>query len=544
MTENNWGSEWERVADVVVVGTGVAGYGAALAAARCGASVVVLDKSAFVGGTTAKSGGVMWVCNNSVMKRDGLTDDRAAALRYLARTAYPTLYNPRHDTLGLPDNKYQLLEAFYDNGAHLLDLAVSEEVLELEGVPYPDYYAQLAEDEAPIGRCIQAKYPPHHRPGLDPTGGQFLVDQLRAGAEKFGAVTLLEHHVAHLVHNDDDDVVGVEVRVGRRTALIGARKGVIFCSGGFLHNKDLAREYLRGPVLGGAAAEGATGDFVKIGIQAGAELGNMSHAWWDQVVVELAARVPQTISDVYSPYGDSMIMVNRFGHRVVNEKSPYNERGQAHFAWDTVRGEYPNLLLFMVFDDGVLLNEEISRFRFPIPPVGEKFDFVISGNTWEELTQNIAQRLSTLEHFTSGTKLETTFTSQLTATIANWNSMAQVGIDTQFQRGQSPIENTWAGAPRSSMPNPTMHPFTQSGPYHCIILGPGALDTKGGPITDTAGRVLDTDHQPIPGLYGAGNCVASPAGQAYWGPGGTIGVAFTFGGLAGAHAAAQQSRQP
>ena len=338
--------------------------------------------------------------------------------------------------------------------------------------------------------------------------------------------------------------MGVEVRVGRRTALIGARKGVIFCSGGFLHNKDLAREYLRGPVLGGAAAEGATGDFVKIGIQAGAELGNMSHAWWDQVVVELAARVPQTISDVYSPYGDSMIMVNRFGHRVVNEKSPYNERGQAHFAWDTVRGEYPNLLLFMVFDDGVLLNEEISRFRFPIPPVGEKFDFVISGNTLEELTQNIAQRLSTLEHFTSGTKLETTFTSQLTATIANWNSMAQVGIDTQFQRGQSPIENTWAGAPRSSMPNPTMHPFTQSGPYHCIILGPGALDTKGGPITDTAGRVLDTDHQPIPGLYGAGNCVASPAGQAYWGPGGTIGVAFTFGGLAGAHAAAQQSRQP
>ena len=301
MTENNWGSEWERVADVVVVGTGVAGYGAALAAARSGASVLVLDKSAFVGGTTAKSGGVMWVCNNSVMKRDGLTDDRAAALRYLARTAYPTLYNPRHDTLGLPDNKYHLLEAFYDNGAHLLDLAVSEEVLELEGVPYPDYYAQLAEDEAPIGRCIQAKYPPHHRPGLDPTGGQFLVDQLRAGAEKFGAITLLEHHVAHLVHNDDDDVVGVEVRVGRRTALIGARKGVIFCSGGFLHNKDLAREYLRGPVLGGAAAEGATGDFVKIGIQAGAELGNMSHAWWDQVVVELAARVPQTISDVYSP---------------------------------------------------------------------------------------------------------------------------------------------------------------------------------------------------------------------------------------------------
>ena len=115
----------------------------------------------------------------------------------------------------------------------------------------------------------------------------------------------------------------------------------MFASGGFLHNRRLTLEYLRGPVLGGAAAEGSTGDFVDIGIEVGAQLGNMSHAWWDQVVAELAVRVPETIKDVYEPFGDSMVIVDRQGRRVVNEKVPYNERSQVHFDWDPVRREYP-----------------------------------------------------------------------------------------------------------------------------------------------------------------------------------------------------------
>jgi len=152
-----WGSEWEEVADVVVVGSGAAGFGAAFSAARAGASVIVLEKAGFTGGTTGRSGGVMWVCNNPVMKARGLDDDRAAALRYLARTAYPTQYNPRHDTLGLPDNRYKVIEAFYDRGSEVLEEAVAAGMMELEEVPYPDYYAHLPEDETPFGRCIQAK---------------------------------------------------------------------------------------------------------------------------------------------------------------------------------------------------------------------------------------------------------------------------------------------------------------------------------------------------------------------------------------------------
>ena len=153
---DTWGSEWEEVVDVVVVGSGAAGFGAAFSAAQRGASVLVLEKAPFIGGTTAKSGGVMWVCDNPVMKQQGIADDRNAAMRYLCRTAYPAQYNPRHDTLGLTPNRYKVIEAFYDQGSVVLEEAVAAGMMELESVPYPDYYAHLPEDETPFGRCIQA----------------------------------------------------------------------------------------------------------------------------------------------------------------------------------------------------------------------------------------------------------------------------------------------------------------------------------------------------------------------------------------------------
>jgi predicted oxidoreductase len=89
-----------------------------------------------------------------------------------------------------------------------------------------------------------------------------------------------------------------------------------------------------------------------------------------------------------------------------------------------------------------------------------------------------------------------------------------------------------------------MHPFSQAGPYHCVILGAGAIDTKGGPLTDCDGRVLAGNGRPVPGLFGAGNCVASASGQAYWGPGCSLGLAITFGYLAGRQAAAEPDHVP
>ncbi len=272
-------------------------------------------------------------------------------------------------------------------------------------------------------------------------------------------------------------------------------------------------------MLGGAAAEGSRGDFVDIGIEAGAQLGNMSHAWWDQVVVELAVRVPETVKDVYEPFGDSMVIVDRRGQRVVNEKIPYNERAQVHFAWDPVRREYPNLLLFMIWDEAVAANPDPTRFRFPVPPPGERYDFVITAPTFEALADELAQRLEKLAPWTGGFQLDASFAAGLATTVERFDAMADDGRDLDFRRGETPIEEVWAGTPRPGAATAALHRFAPQGPYHCVILGAGALDTKGGPVIDDvgagAGTIGRTDRRAVrrrqlhrfsgrPGLLGRG----------------------------------------
>ncbi len=274
-----------------------------------------------------------------------------------------------------------------------------------------------------------------------------------------------------------------------------------------------------------------------MGAEIGVQLGNMSNAWWDQVAVEITARNRVTSGDVYYAFGDSMLMVNRFGQRVVNEKAPYNERGQTHFRWDPYRGEYPNLLLFMIFDDAVVQDPQRTIFRWPVPTDSRPRSYIATGSTLAELADELGRRLARLSSHTGGVSLDADFLSRLEDSIDRFNAMAAVGVDEDFHRGETPIEQTWAGPPRAGVPSGSMYPLSASGPYHCVILGPGALDTKGGPVTDEHARVLGSDTLPIPGLYGAGNCVASPAGQGYWGPGGTIGPAVTFGYIAARHAA-------
>ena len=528
-----WGSEWTRVVDVVVVGSGVAGLTAAVTAARKGASVLVLERGALPGGTTAKSGGVLWIPNNKFMRARGLVDKREDAMRYMAKSAYPTLYNAAHETLGLPRDKYRLIEAFYDTGHIAVDELTGAGILALEEIFYPDYYADMPEDTAPEGRALKPVTWAGFRRGIDKLEGQILVDQLMAGCEKLGVNVQTNSRVLNPLKDESGEVVGLEVRVGHRTELIGARQGIVFATGGFLHNERMALEYLRGPVMGGAASEGSTGDFVSIGTSLGASLGNMTHAWWSQLVVELAIRNRATLRDVYSPYGDSMMMVNRYGRRAMNEKATYNERGQVHYHWDAGRREYPNYLMFWLFDDALIHNPQASRFRFPIPAPGEKLEYVVSASTWQGLGVAIRERLQKIAPHTGGVTLAPEFDANLEATLARFNAMAAEGKDLDFTRGETPIEKAWAQAPREGAITGAMHPFARSGPYHCIVLGPAALDTKGGPVTDERAQVLHASGAPIAGLFAAGNCVASPAGQAYWGAGGTIGVALTYGFIAG-----------
>jgi 3-oxosteroid 1-dehydrogenase len=527
---------FERSADVIVVGSGAAGCAAMATAAREGAEVLLVERADGLGGTTALSGAGAWIPNNTLMRAEGVEDPKEPALRYMAWQAYPQLYNPEHPTLGMPADVYALMETFYDNGPaaidYLMEMGAADFYADME---LPDYYAEHPDNRAPYGRKIS----PQARKVSHAAAGPSLIDQMTKAAGKLGASVVTNHRVMSLLRNADGEVVGVEARTGRRTVLLRARRAVVFATGGFLHDPDMAREFLIGPVFGGCAVPTSTGDFVRIGIEAGAQLGNMGHAWWYQICLEHAAGHGHTAGGLFMPFGDSMIQVNRHGRRVMNEKAPYNERGPVHFAWDG--REYSNLLLFSIYDDGVAQNPDPIGHRWPIPMPGEEVRYILKGDTLEELAAKLDERLAELKEHTGGVTLGPEFVANLRATIERYNGFARTGEDLDFDRGSSAIAAYWSGEPRPGARN-TMHEFLDHGPYYSMILVAGALDTKGGPKTNTKSQVLNTHGEPIPGLYGAGNCVASPAGQAYWGPGGTIGPAIAFGWIAGLNAAKEPEK--
>jgi succinate dehydrogenase/fumarate reductase flavoprotein subunit len=519
---------FDYTADVLVVGTGAAGQAAAVAAALAGASVIMFEWAETIGGTSAAGGATAWIPNNpSMHELHGIDDPRDQALQYLCRLAFPQQYHPTAPNLGLDRSAYQLIETFYDRGAEFMTAMRDAGALELiSELHYPDYHADLPEDVAPRGR--------HVRP---PSGTPSIIEQLDSFGAGIGIRTLTGHRVVDALRNGDGAVVGLELRIGRRGGFARARKGVVFGTGGFMHDPQLAREHLPGRVFGGCSVPTTAGDFVRIGQHVGASFAHMNKAWWKQVLVEEAVQRPDA-GGSFLPFGDSMIQVNRHGRRVVNEKAPYNDRSQVHHHWDPTGREYPNLLLFMIWDEAVAQNDLKWPFRPPVPMPGERPPYLISGADWHELAAAIDERLSKLEHHTGGVRLAPDFVEHLVATVERFNQLAVEGVDRDFGRGESPIQIDWNGPGRPGSKNPTMAPLRETGPYHCVILGAGVLDTSGGPRINTSAEVLDAHGSPIPGLYGAGNCVAAVAGQAYWGPGATIGAALVYGYIAGSAVAA------
>jgi succinate dehydrogenase/fumarate reductase flavoprotein subunit len=526
---------WDKTADVVVVGSGMAAFAAAVTAQGKGSSVIMLEKASIYGGTTAKAGN-WWIPNNSYMQKAGLTDPKPDAMKYMARLSYPTLYDASAPKLGLPDLEYSLLDTYYDTGSVAVDAlgvlgapsSPNGWVIGTPGGFNPDYHSDFPEDKAPYGRDLSA---------TDGGSGAGMIKQFKKVADAKGIPVLTEHRVTRILRNSSGQVVGVEATHGGATVTVRANKAVVFGSGGFTHNPEMRRNYLRGPIFGGCAVPTNTGDFVTMGIDVGAALGNMNNAFWAENAFEQAMQNTSVPNDIWMPYGDSMVHVNRYGRRVVNEKMIYNERTQAHFAWDGDKGEYPNLVLMMVYDDAVAKDARAWPFRDPIPMPGVDSPLVISGATWGELSSNIDARLAKYSATTGGYKLDSSFAANLVSTINRFNSFAAAGTDQDFARGQTPIAIAWNGPARAgNTKNPTMYPFSSSGPYHAILVGGGTLDTKGGPKINTKSQVIDAAGKPIPGLYGAGNCIASPAGQAYWSAGGTLGPALTYGYIAGLNA--------
>jgi succinate dehydrogenase/fumarate reductase flavoprotein subunit len=471
----------------------------------------------------------------------------------MVRLSYPNRYVATHPTLGITQAEYDLIAAYYDNGRRVMETLMASTALKpmewttWDGQAYPDYFAQLPENKVQRGRSLVVDVNGHPERMIWPGGGgtgESLLWQLQSNFAQSKIQVLLEHHVLDVIRNDAGAICGLTVDRGDdQPVSFRAKRAVVFCSGGFTHNVELCRAHLKGAIWGGCAAPGSTGDFIPIAESAGAVLGNMANAWWGQIAVEPALKVRSVAADVWSTPGDSMIQVNRYGRRFVNEKIQYNERTQVHFTWDPVHAEYPNLLSFMIWDSRTA--QHYAGYD-PIPAAETKSAHVIEGATLAELTTAVSQRLASIADKTGGVTLDAGFQKNLEAAIKRFNGFAKKGKDEDFARGEAPIEHAFqfmnAKQPANPFPAITMHPIADHGPYYCVILGAGTLDTKGGPVVNAKGQVLDAKREAIPGLYAAGNCVSHPAGQAYWAGGGTIGPAMTFGYLAGSAAATEEEK--
>jgi 3-oxosteroid 1-dehydrogenase len=526
--------------DVVVVGAGAAGLSAALGAGATGCDVVVLEGAPAVGGTTLKSSGGVFIPNNPFLRERGVQDEREDAVRFMARVGFPEVYDAEAERFGLEQLDYDLITTYYDEASGVVETLMAEHVLTLAPMlsisrdprGFPSYHSELPEEKVPYGRTLN----PQDWAGVEGYGVE-LIGQLAAGVQRRG-VRLFSNHLVVGILESGGEVTGVEVDTPEGRGQVLARQGVVFATGGFTHNVELVEEHLPGYVPGGGAAASAQGAFVALAQQLGAELAHMDSAWWAQLPVELALESREQPQLLFVPAGDSMILVDAGGRRVVNEKDVYHDRGRIHFARDA-DGGLPNKLLFMVYDQAVADGPPYQT-RWPIPPAGEKGHYVIEGATLAELEQGIAEHLERIGEQTGGFALKPGFATQLERTIAKFNGYAENGIDPEFHRGARPIERDWGGPGRVGFsPNITMYPLSAEGPYYCMILAAATLDTNGGPRIDPQGRVLREDGSAIAGLYGAGNCIASPSGSGYWSGGGTLGPAVVFGYLAGRAAGAR-----
>ena len=538
----------ERETDVVIVGSGAAAWAAACGATSVGGTALILERLSFYGGTSRHSGGVLMIFNNAVMQERGDEDPREDAIRYMAETGFPKSYDPALPALGLPEIAHRRIASYYDHGASVIDEMERLGIFRLRwpwldwtGAPFPDYVV-TPEDRAPRGRGLKV---------VSEAGAEGMGRHLIAGMREFaldhGTQFLPRHRVVDVERTVDGAVSGVIAERGDGAlARFAARAGVVFASGGFGHNPTLRSSYLgSGAAAGGCSVSGNTGDFLSIAASVGAQPGPMTTAWWTQMVLEHADDRHNGNLDCDVIPGDSVILVNCNGTRVVNEKLPYHQRAiRAH---QVGHGLGPaNNTVLMVYDQRTA---DLSGGQYPLPPPGGNARHVITGTSIQELVTKVDDRLRELakqpcsDVSLGGAGLAADTARTLEQTIMRFNEFALTGIDADFARGERAVELAFHGPrqPGNNLPNPTMFPLLPTGPYYAIMIVGAVKDSNGGPQTTDDGQLVDdATGQPIHGLYGAGNCVASLFGSGYPAGGATLGPAVVFGFRAGRHAICTQ----
>ena len=319
---------------------------------------------------------------------------------------------------------------------------------------------------------------------------------------------------------DGRRITGVRFETASGPVEVGAAGGVVIATGGFEWDPELVRAFSRGPLVRSASVPTNTGDGLKMAMRVGAGLGNMREAWWVAIIdVPVDGRMAawQVNGERTRPH---CIMVNRRGRRFTNEAANYNALGAAFHVIEVSSFEYVNHPAWMIFDRHYLTRYGLAGFKGGSATP----DWITEAPDLGALAKAIDVPAEALEQ-----------------TVARWNSQAARGEDTDFARGKSVHDRWWGDPAQGPGPEATLGPL-DTPPFYAVQVYSGALGTKGGPRTDGDGQVLDVDDQPIPGLYAAGNAMASVMGMTYGGAGGTLGPAIVFGYLAGLHAAAAAGR--
>jgi 3-oxosteroid 1-dehydrogenase len=547
-------SQFDETFDWVVIGSGAGSMASALVMRQAGKSVLILEKTPFVGGTTAKSGGVIWVPNNRFICAEEPDESAAKGVEYLEAVCE-----------NLPGSTPEKRAAYVSEAPRMIDFLVDQGIaLERGSKFWPDYY-----DEAPGGsstsRTVVAR--PFNTKELGPWEGKLrqgfmhmkvkLDDGMKfaylgkswaitwsslktgvgmtigkllgqhwvaAGAALQGRMLQASLKVGVEIRTDcgvselvveDGKVTGVVTPKGR----IGAQLGVLVNAGGFAQNQAMRDQYLPGTdAKWSNVPEGDTGDLHTAMAKIGAAMGQM-----DQMVGYQTSRMPGYDQGYVKPpiQGTTgkphAILVDQSGVRYMNEGGSYELYCQTMLERNKTVPAVPS---WAVFD---------AQYAAKYPVAGVKLKKFYA--LWKET--GYLKEAATPEGLAAELGCDP---ATLRATVERWNGFVDKGVDEDFDRGARQYDQ-WLGDPFHK-PNPALGRIDQA-PYYAIEVVPGDVSTYGGAVTDSLGRVQREDGSVIEGLYACGVSTASVMGGVYVGAGASIGPSLTFGYVAAKHAAGQ-----